>query len=312
MLHALDKVRQVLLQAALVQDRARHALCHLHRAAGPEIAVVGTLLHGIDGAHPAIPLQARPILCEEILPRRLLCAGQHATAHRRTCSQAQRFENVPRAPDATISDDRHAMCPRKPGDVVHGGCLATAASGDLLGCADGTDAHADAERVDTAVDEVLRLKPCDDVPANDLQVRELRLHPLYHSVLENTVTLAAVDNDCIYTRSYECVHPVPVGVAGAHRSSYDEVVVRIRRREGKLGALFQVCPRHQGDEATLIRDNRQLPFLGIFEQGVRLDKSHTLLRRGEAPHRRHDGADSCRCSCLAKITVAHRHQAEKL
>jgi len=53
---ALDEVWDVTVYRALVLDGARHALRHFDGAGGAKIPVVGALLHGIDGAHPTIPL----------------------------------------------------------------------------------------------------------------------------------------------------------------------------------------------------------------------------------------------------------------
>mmetsp|Transcript_29217 Transcript_29217/g.77926 ORF Transcript_29217/g.77926 Transcript_29217/m.77926 type:complete len:258 (+) Transcript_29217:213-986(+) len=201
-LESLNQIRQVAVHRALVLHRPGHALCHFHGGPTTEIAVVRALLHGIDGAHAAVPLQPHASVRVGVLAGSLLRAGKQAATHRRSGAQAQGLDDVPRARDATIRQDRNPMRASELGDAVNRRSLRSATSAHLLGRADGADAHSHAEGVHAAINKMLRLPHRDDISADDLQVRELGLHPTDDVMLEGAITLAAVHDDGVHAGSH--------------------------------------------------------------------------------------------------------------
>mmetsp|Transcript_62664 Transcript_62664/g.204517 ORF Transcript_62664/g.204517 Transcript_62664/m.204517 type:complete len:218 (-) Transcript_62664:59-712(-) len=131
-LDALHQVGDEAVHRALVLDGARDSLCHLDGAGRTEVSVVGALLHGVDGAHASVALQADAGVGVKVLTWRLLCACQQAAAHRCPRPQAQRLDDVPWAGNATVRQDRNAVRPRELGDAVHGRGLGPATSADQI------------------------------------------------------------------------------------------------------------------------------------------------------------------------------------
>mmetsp|Transcript_133651 Transcript_133651/g.285804 ORF Transcript_133651/g.285804 Transcript_133651/m.285804 type:complete len:306 (-) Transcript_133651:760-1677(-) len=235
---ALGKVGQVSVHGALVLHRARDALCHLHRAEGAEVAVIGSLFHGIDGAHAAIPLQAHAVVCVEILTRRLLRAGEQTPAHCSSGSKAEGLHNVPWARDATIRDDGHAVLFGKLCNLVDSRGLGPPAGADLLRGADRADAHAYTKGVGATFQEVLGLPLRDNIACHHLETGELLLHPLDHVTLEHAVPLAAVDDDCVDASADKHSHAVTVRHPGAHCRGHPELPILVFRGQGELCVLL--------------------------------------------------------------------------
>mmetsp|Transcript_74332 Transcript_74332/g.187928 ORF Transcript_74332/g.187928 Transcript_74332/m.187928 type:complete len:350 (-) Transcript_74332:783-1832(-) len=260
-LQALHQIWHVALHGALILHGPGHALRHLHDAAAAEVAVVRALLHGVDGAHAAVPFQPGAVLRVEVLPGRLLRACEQAAAHRGPRAQGERLDDVTWARDAPVSQDGDPEGTGQLGDVVNRRCLSAAASAHLLRRADGADAHTHAQSIHAALDEVLRLQPRDDVAANHLQLRELRLHPANDIVLEGAVALAAVHNDRIHAGSHQSAHTVAISGPGADGRRHHEAAVLVLGGEGKVSLLVQVGASHQRHQAASLCDDWQLPKL---------------------------------------------------
>mmetsp|Transcript_39317 Transcript_39317/g.88395 ORF Transcript_39317/g.88395 Transcript_39317/m.88395 type:complete len:300 (-) Transcript_39317:767-1666(-) len=258
---ALGEVGQIEVHRPLVLHSAGHALGDLHRGSGAEVAIVGALLHGVDGAHAAILLQALAILGIKVLPWRLFCTSEEASAHCRPSAKAKRLHDMPRTGDAAISENGHAIGPRQFRNIVDRRGLGPAASTDLLRGADGADAHANTEGVGPAIEEVFRLQFRDDVACHDLQRREFLLHPRHHVALKHAVSLAAVDDDGIHIGSNESPYTITVLWSRAHRCCHHEALLLVLCRKRIVSTVHQVLACHQGDEALVLGQDRQFPFL---------------------------------------------------
>ena len=75
---------------------------------------------------------------------------------------------VPNVPKMIRVPENYCRMPFLPPAIP---CLRPAHGHDLLRCADGSRAHADAQRVDAPLDEVGRLRDAHDVAAHDLPTR---------------------------------------------------------------------------------------------------------------------------------------------
>mmetsp|Transcript_88888 Transcript_88888/g.231696 ORF Transcript_88888/g.231696 Transcript_88888/m.231696 type:complete len:539 (+) Transcript_88888:248-1864(+) len=310
-LKPLAEVGHVGPHGALVLDRARHALRHLDGGRAAEVAVVRALLHGLQRAHAAVALEPHAVVGEEILPWGLLCAGQHAAAHGGARPHAQGLHDVPWAADATVRDDGNAVPPRELRHVVHGGGLRPPARAHLLRGADRADAHAYAQGVNTAVDEVLGLPLRDHVATDHLEVRKLLLHPPDDVVLKMAVALAAVDDDSVHARIHQGPGPVAVAGAGADARSYAELALGVLGGEGELRALLQVRAGNEGDETTVLAHDGQLTLLGLVDNLVRGLRPNALPSSHQILEVRHDLARCYASPVLDEVRVPASDKAQQ-
>mmetsp|Transcript_23011 Transcript_23011/g.64125 ORF Transcript_23011/g.64125 Transcript_23011/m.64125 type:complete len:223 (+) Transcript_23011:194-862(+) len=89
MSNALHQVRDVSLQCSLICHCATHALGDLHCGGFrvPHVTLLASLVHRLEAAHSTVSLQADAVLVE-VLAWGLVRAGQHATHHNASCSEA--------------------------------------------------------------------------------------------------------------------------------------------------------------------------------------------------------------------------------
>ena len=99
---ALDPFRYQLAEGAQVLAVA---------ALGCGVAVAGPALHGADGAHAAVFLEA-PALVDHQVAGRFLQASQQRAQHDRAGAGRQRLDDVAGVLDAAVGDDWHAIAPR--------------------------------------------------------------------------------------------------------------------------------------------------------------------------------------------------------
>mmetsp|Transcript_65942 Transcript_65942/g.190243 ORF Transcript_65942/g.190243 Transcript_65942/m.190243 type:complete len:269 (-) Transcript_65942:763-1569(-) len=267
------------MHRALVLNSAGDALRNLQGSGCAKVPVVGALLHRVDGPHAAVALQAGAVFCIDVLAWRLLRAGQQASAHRGASAEAQGLDDVPRARDAAIGEDRDAPRARVLRHVEDRRGLGPSTSADLLGGADGADAHADAEPIHAAVDEVLCLRLGDNVAADDLQVGELLLHPPKHLVLEDAIPLAAVHDDGVHTGGDQRAHPVFVTGPRPDGRRNPQTVPLVLRSVRVVRRLLQVRPRHKRHQSVVRGDHGQLALLRLLQNLVRGLQLDPLLRR---------------------------------
>mmetsp|Transcript_89778 Transcript_89778/g.253176 ORF Transcript_89778/g.253176 Transcript_89778/m.253176 type:complete len:265 (-) Transcript_89778:749-1543(-) len=263
MFHSLDEIGYIPVHRALVLHCTRHALRHLDRSAAAEITVIRTFFHGVDGAHATVALQAHAAVRVEILPRRLLRAGEQAATHGDAGAHAQGLHNMPWARDAPVRKNRDAMRASKLGDVENRRSLRATASAYLLCSANGANAHAHSQRVHAAIDKVFGLPFRDHVPADDLQLFELLFHPPNNLMLEDAVTLATVDDNGVHASSNQSAHAVPVTLPCPDSGGHHKAAVFVLGRERELGVFFQVGPGDHRHEAALLRRDWKFPLLGF-------------------------------------------------
>ncbi|KAI3492777.1 hypothetical protein L1887_42574 [Cichorium endivia] len=304
-LQARVEVRQELLHRALVLHGARHALSHLDGVAlgkvalrrgvlvGGELVRLGSalargasdlalllVLHGLDGAHATVALEALAVAVE-VVAGRLGGAGKQTAHHDGAGTERERLGNVAHVRDAAVGNDGHAELGGELGDGVHGGTLGTADGHDLLGDADGAGAHADTQSVGTRSDEAGRLLTRHNVAGDDVNVREGGLDPLDHLDLVHRVALRRVEDDHIQAGLDEQRETLAVrGTRADGGGAVELLAVRALACEREVLVLEQVGAGEQRDEAALGIDNGQLALLAVAQDGVGL-LERDALRGGD-------------------------------
>mmetsp|Transcript_20966 Transcript_20966/g.40110 ORF Transcript_20966/g.40110 Transcript_20966/m.40110 type:complete len:260 (-) Transcript_20966:1017-1796(-) len=210
MFDALQKVWNIVMKRTFILDATRNSLCNFELRLRAKIAVVGALLHGIDGAHATIPLQANSVVRIEVFPGRLLGPCQQTAAHHGARPQAQCLHNVTGARNSTICNDWHSKHMSKLCDIVHGGGLRPPTSADFLSGANGTDAHTYTQGICTAIDEILCLPLRDNVTGDYLEIWKFLFHPPDHLMLVDAIALTAVNADGIHAGADQGPCAVPV------------------------------------------------------------------------------------------------------
>ncbi len=142
-----------------------------------EIAVlgVGAGLHGADGAHAPILLEALPLV-EHDFARTLVDAGQQGAEHDRVGAGGDRLGDIAGILDPAIGDDRDAVAGGGAGAVEDRGDLRHADPGDDAGRADRSWPDPNLHRVGAGGDQRLGCRCGGDVAGHHLDaVRALDL-----------------------------------------------------------------------------------------------------------------------------------------
>mmetsp|Transcript_28660 Transcript_28660/g.60493 ORF Transcript_28660/g.60493 Transcript_28660/m.60493 type:complete len:242 (-) Transcript_28660:939-1664(-) len=200
--HTLNEVRNVSQQCPLVLHCPRHTLRDLDGSIIPilpNIPLLATLTHSLDGPHPSITLESHPILIK-VLARRLVRSGKHTPHHNAGGSQCKGLGDVSRGFNPPIGEDGDAILPREFGHVKDRRGLRTSHRTYLLRGADGSDAHAHSKSVGAGLYEMQCLGGGDDIPGDDLQFRMGLLEMLDNFDLIHGIALGGIDHDDVYAR----------------------------------------------------------------------------------------------------------------
>jgi hypothetical protein len=240
--------------------------------------VAGLLvLHSIDTSHASVSLDELTLAGDERGAGRLSGTSQETTHHDGRSTQSKALDDVANVLDTTIGDTRNTEAGSEPADAVDSGSLRTADSHNLLSDTGRTTAHTDSETVDTSSDQRSSLLSSHDVSANDVDTRELTLHPLDHLNLIHAVTLRAVKDNDVKASVNQLLEAKLVLGASANGSSAEELLA-----VGKLGGigevlvLGQIGARDHRDQVEVLVDNGQLALLGLGKTLVGFEESDVL------------------------------------
>mmetsp|Transcript_8593 Transcript_8593/g.17034 ORF Transcript_8593/g.17034 Transcript_8593/m.17034 type:complete len:462 (-) Transcript_8593:153-1538(-) len=307
-LEARREVGQVPLERALVHHGAGDALCDAQRRVGREVAVGRrALLHCVDRAHAAVLLQPDAVLVK-VVARCLISAGEQRSHHHCGGAAREGLRNLADVGDAAVCPARDTVLARVLAHVVDRRRLRPADRHHLLRGADGAGAHADAQRVDSPLDQVLRLRHADNVATDDLQLREVLLDKLDHALLVRGVALRRVDDDDVDARLRQRLHAELVVRSRVHRRANQQPLVVALGRVWEVPVLAHVLARDESDELALLVDDGQLALLRVHQKLVRLLERAADLGDDEVGrHHLHHG----RAPIFDKIVVARRDNADE-
>lgn len=281
------EVGDKLLDRALVNNRSRDSLGDLDRVRlgvvtlGRAVSAIAGLLHGIQGSHTAVLLQALAIEVE-VLAGGLGGSRKETTHHDGRSTKGQGLGDVANVADTAISNDGDTVLGGELGNLVDGSTLGTAAGHDLLGDADRARAHTNTETVGTSSDQASSLLPDNNVSGNDLEIGEGGLDPLDHVDLEGGVTLGRVQDNNIQTSSDQESETIAVIGAGSDGGTAEKLLgLGGLGGQGVVLVLEQVGAGQEGAELAVGVDDGQLALLGLAQDLVSLLESDTLLGNDE-------------------------------
>mmetsp|Transcript_36982 Transcript_36982/g.54166 ORF Transcript_36982/g.54166 Transcript_36982/m.54166 type:complete len:346 (+) Transcript_36982:249-1286(+) len=272
---ARGEVREVGAHGSLVHHGPGDTLGHLNLRPGGKVPLLGPLGHGLDGPHAAVLLQPHAVL-KEVVPGRFLGAGQHAPHHHHAGPDGQRLHGMPRGGDAAVGDHGHAEPPGHARRVVHRRGLRAPHGTHLLRGADGADAHAHAQAVHPAADQVVRLPRRHHVAAHHVHLRVRGLDPADEVVLVHGVPLGGVDHNQVRARLHQRRAPLAVVGPGADAAADQQLLGRVQAGPGEVAVLLQVVARDQRHQPARPVHHGQLALLGPLQDGVRLLQVHAL------------------------------------
>lgn len=281
------EVRDKLLDRALVNNRSRNTLGDLDRVRlgvvtlGRAVSAIAGLLHGIQGSHTAVLLQALAIEVE-VLTGGLSSTGKETAHHDARSTKGQGLGDVANVADTTISNDRDTVLGGELGNLVDGSTLGTTAGHDLLGDADRARAHTNTETVSTGSNQASSLLPDNNVSCNDIEVGEGGLDPLDHVDLEGGVTLGRVQDNNIQTSSDQESKTITVIGTGSDGGTAEQLLgLGGLGGQGEVLVLKQVRAGQERAELALGVDDGELALLGLAQDLVGLLKGDTLLGNDE-------------------------------
>mmetsp|Transcript_13474 Transcript_13474/g.25973 ORF Transcript_13474/g.25973 Transcript_13474/m.25973 type:complete len:580 (-) Transcript_13474:42-1781(-) len=281
--HTLGNVREEAGHRSLVNDGSGNTLSDLDDTLlVSKVALGGSLLHGFDGSHTTVLLEANAVL-EVVLSRALFTTGKHGSHHDSRGTEGKSLGDLTRGGDTSISNDGHTVHGSSAGSVVDGGGLSTSDSADLLCGTNGTHTHTDAETIDTGLDEVEALRGGDNVATDDLKVvTELLLDPVDEFELVDGVTLGRVNDDAVNTLGDEGLEALAVVGAGSDGGTDEELLADGGLGgEGEVTVLLEVVTAAEADELVVVVDNGKLTLLGLAENEVGLVEGAALLANDE-------------------------------
>jgi hypothetical protein len=235
------------------------------------------VLHSIDTSHTSVSLDELTLAGDERSTGRLSGTSQETTHHDGRSTQSKALDDVANVLDTTIGDTRNTEAGSEAAYAVDSGGLRTADSHNLLCNTGGATAHTDSETVDTSSDQRRSLLSSHDVSANDIDTRELTLHPLDHLNLVHAVTLRAVKDNDVKASVNQLLEAKLVLGASTNSSSAKELLA-----VGKLGGigevlvLSQIGARDHRYQVEILVDNGQLALLGLGKTFVGFEESDVL------------------------------------
>mmetsp|Transcript_34767 Transcript_34767/g.102199 ORF Transcript_34767/g.102199 Transcript_34767/m.102199 type:complete len:501 (+) Transcript_34767:323-1825(+) len=280
---ALDQVGDVSAKRSLVLNRTANTLRHLdgRLVVVPHVALLTSLLHGLEAAHATVALQSDSVLVE-VFAGSLVGTGKHGSHHNARGTARQSFGNVSRGLDAAIGHDGDAVLARELGNVVDGRSLGTADGANLLGGADGSDAHTDTEAIGTGLDEMKGLGGSNDVAADDIDAGVGLLEMLDDLQLVGGITLGGVDDDDVHAGLDEGRGTIAIFGPRSDGGADEELLgLFVFGGAGEVAVLLQIGPGDEGHELVVLVDDGELALLGFLEELVGLLEADALLGDGE-------------------------------
>jgi hypothetical protein len=169
-------------------------------------------------AHAPISLDADTVVIE-ILSRRFRSTSQKSSHHYGTRTKSQSLNNMTNVADATVSDYGDPKSTGKLGYRVDSSSLGSAHRHDLLGDANRTRSHTNAESVSTCGNEVGSLLAGDYVSGNNLELGEGCFNPMDHLFLEDGIALGRIEDYDIQAGFNQVSKTITVSWTGADGGS---------------------------------------------------------------------------------------------
>ena len=273
---------------------------------GPRGALLG-VLHGFDRAHAPVGLDSLAVVVE-VLSRRFGRTGQHTAHHHSRCTERECLGDVTDVLDTTICDGGNAESGGEFGNGVDGGTLRSTDSHDFLGDTDGSGTHTDSKTVRTGDNEFSGLFSSDDVACYDFELGEGLLDPLDEFDLVDRVTLRRVENDDVKTSLNEQFQSVLVGLSSTDGGTTVELLgLWELGSEREVLVLEQIRTGQEGDEVSIVIDDRELSLLAVPQDGVGLLQRNSGLTDDEVGG--HDVLE--RSSRVSELDVSAGHDTEE-
>ena len=274
MADTLDEVGNVLAQRTLVHDGANHSLGDTHSGVrAGEVSLGRSVLHGLDGSHTTVLLQADTITVE-ILTGSLLSSSEHASHHDSASTQAEGLGDVTDITNTSIGNHGDTELSAVLGEEVDSRTLSTTDSAHLLGGADGAHTHTNTDTVHTSINEMLALAHSDHVSTNHIDLREGGLQPADHLQLVHGISLRGVHHNDIHSSVDQSGGTVLIVGASTNGGRAEQAALGVSHGVGVLAVLEQVSARHESDDVALLVHHGQLSDLALAEDLHSLSRVH--------------------------------------
>ena len=251
------------------------------------LAVLGArasllVLHGSNTSHSTVGLDKLTLIADKVFTRGLGGTGKKTTHHDGRGTHGKTLDDVTDILDTTVGNARNTEASSKGRNAAHGECLGTTDRHDFLRNASTAATHANSQAIGTSSDQRRGLLSRHNVTTNDVDLREILFDVLDHRNLEDTVTLATVQDNNIKSGVDKQLKSGLVLFTSTNGSSTDQLLGL-----GKLGGqgimevLHQIAPRQERDEVSLGIHNWQLALLRRAKDIVGLGQSGTSRCRDE-------------------------------
>ena len=291
-----NQVRNELGDRAAVKHRSSNTLSDKNTVLLREVpgssgvaglAVLGArasllVLHGSDTSHATVGLDKLTLIADKVFTRGLGGTGKKTTHHDGRGTHGKTLDDVTDILDTTVGNARNTEASSKGRNAAHGECLGTANCHDFLRNASTAATHANSQAIGTSSNQRCSLLSRNNVTANDVDLRVSLFDVLDHLKLEDTVTLATVQDDNVKSGIDKQLKSVLVFFTSANGSSTDQLLGL-----GKLGCqgimevLHQVASRQEGDKVSFGVHDWQLALLRRAKDIVGLGQSGTSRCRDE-------------------------------
>mmetsp|Transcript_21416 Transcript_21416/g.64277 ORF Transcript_21416/g.64277 Transcript_21416/m.64277 type:complete len:379 (-) Transcript_21416:171-1307(-) len=253
------------------------------------------MAHGMQGFAALVVQLHQARVMDEASAWRLVCPGEGLADHHRRRAQAEGLQHVTRVEDGARRDHRA------------GGVVLADVLGHLVECRGlGPAVPAllrltapDDDRIRPRLGDALRLPAGQHGPRNDVDLRILGLHRLYHLELAVVRGLARIYADDVGARLRECRGAAPrasrvlgaiiVPATGNDPSAGQQLPVEVPRHAREVPRLLDVGASDHGDEPALAVHDRKLGNLSLLELVHGLLDRYGLHGFDHPPH--HDVGD---------------------
>ena len=304
-----DQLIDDLRHGALVRDLGDDAFRHKFLDIGfhvLEIPVLGTVLHGLDGAHATVGLELTAAQ-DDGLARGLLRPGEERASHDGAGTGGQRLGNVARIPDAAIGDDRHTAALEGFRRHHDGRQLRHAHAGDDTGGADGAGADADLDGVNARIREGLRTFGRGYVTGNDLDIFLSESLASLGDDIQDTGGMAVgrIDDHCVGTGRLQ--HFDPLDGIGFHtdRRCDEQPAAGVLAGNRVVLDLHQVLVGDQTDQAVVFIHDRKFLDLAAHQDVGGLRQADTLAGGDQVVGRHHIGNRTAVVDMEPQVAVGH-------
>ena len=246
---------------SLVGDTALHALGDQLLVVLLEIAVLGAVVHGGQGAHAPVGLELTALIDLGVAGG-LLTAGQQRADHDHAAAGGDGFHDVAGELHAAVGDDGHAVLGGHPGGVIDGGDLGYADAGHHAGGADGAGADAHLHAVGARLDEGAGALGGGHVAGDQLHVGVEGLDALDGLQHVLGVAVGGVQAQHVHAGLHQGGHPVQHVGGGADGGAHQQAALLVT---GGVGVHLGLLDVLDGDEAlqteVLVHDGQLLDLV---------------------------------------------------